>query len=199
MTRRATPANGFTLIEVLVTLLLLSALALMSYRSLDVVLSARDRVNAETGKWQQIGAFIDRFKQDVQLAAPYPVRDAGVMLPAWQGRITDDPGGPALEFSRFASVVGQDRLRRVAYALNSQGEIELWLWPGLNLAPDTVPTRYVVLSGVTDAVFEYLNTDLRWLPVWPLLPTDAAIPRAVRLQLVMDSGETIVRLIALNT
>lgn len=199
MMRRAKHANGFTLIEVLVTLLLLAALALMSYRSLDVVLTARDRVNAETGKWQQIGAFIDRFKQDVQLAAPYTVRGAGAMLPAWQGRTADDLSGPALEFSRFASVVGQDRLRRVAYALNSQGEIELWLWPGLNLAPDTEPARYVVLSGVTDAVFEYMSADLLWIPVWPLVPTDAAIPRAVRLQLVMDSGETIVRLIVLNT
>ncbi len=191
--------HGFTLIEVLITLVLLAALALMSYRSLDVVLTARDRVSTETLKWQQLGAFVDRFKQDVQMAAPYAVRNEGLLLPAWQGRAADDTSGPALEFSRFAAVPGQDRPRRVAYTLNDAAELELWLWPGLEQPPAIEPERHVVLSGVTAAVFEYLSADLQWVPVWPLLPTDAAIPRAVRLRIELSNGEVFVRMFALNT
>lgn len=208
-------SRGFTLIELLVTLLLLAALAVMSYRSLDVVLSARDRVNEETLKWQQLAAFMNRFKQDVQLAAPYTIRRADTLQAAWHGRIADNSASDStstsrpdamptasqalLEFSRFASIAGQDRLRRVAYFLNEADEIELWLWPGLDMLPSTPVARYVVLPGVSDLAFEYMNADLIWVPVWPVLPTDADIPRAVRMRLELLSGEVLTRTFSLST
>lgn len=193
--------DGFTLMEVLVTLLILTALALLSYRGLNTVLTTRDQVTAETDKWLQLGAFVARFKQDVQLAAPYPVRGAVELLPAWQGRYfsgdAPDPDYPALEFSRFASVEGQDRPRRVAYTLNAAGELELWLWPGLDVT--ATPARYPVLGGVVRAEFAYMNADLVWVAMWPLSPQDAAIPRAVRLTLELRTGEVFVRVFALGT
>jgi general secretion pathway protein J len=195
-TSRPGPA-GFTLIEVLVTLLILAALALLSYRGLDSVLTARERVTAETEKWQQLGAFVARFKQDVQLAAPYPGRGAAGVVPAWQGRTDTEVNGAALEFSRFASVEGQDRPRRVAYTMNEARELELWLWPGLDAAAE--PARYTVLRGVAGVAFDYMNADLVWVQTWPLLATDSAIPRAVRLRIELSTGEVLVRVFALST
>lgn len=197
--QRPLRCHGFTLIEVLVTLLLLAVLALLSYRSLAVVLSAREQVNAETAKWQQLAAFMTRFKQDVQLAAPYPARSNNTLLPAWLGSSITNDNEPLLEFSRFASVPGQDRLRRVAYTHNDKGELELWLWPALDMAAASEPARYVVLSGVDSVLIEYLDAELQWQPVWPLSPQAAAIPRAVRLQLQLASGEVLVRIFALGT
>lgn len=49
-----TAARGFTLIEVLTALLVLSLLALMSYRGLSAVLDAREHVRAETEKWRRV-------------------------------------------------------------------------------------------------------------------------------------------------
>ena len=194
----ARAACGFTLIELLTALLILSLLALMSYRGLGAVLDAREHVSQETDKWRRVANFFARFEQDVQLAAPRPVRTASGSAAAWLGRPEPTPG-PRLEFSRFASAEGVDMPRRVAYGLNEKQEIELWLWPGLDMAPDALTARYPVLSGVTKFEFQYLNADLAWVVAWPASLRDAAIPRAVRLRVVLASGEEIVRVFALNS
>ncbi len=76
-------ARGFTLIEVMSALLVLSLLALMSYRGLGAVLDAREHVKQETDKWRQVAAFFARFERDVELAAPRPVRTNDGIAPAW--------------------------------------------------------------------------------------------------------------------
>lgn len=198
MKKSAPSACGFTLIELLTALLILSLLALMSYRALSAVLDAREHVTGETDKWRRVASFFARFERDVQLAAPRPLRGASGSAPAWLGRPEPTPG-PRLEFSRFASAEGVDTPRRVAYGLNEKQEIELWLWPGPDIAPDTPPVRHAVLNGVTKLDIEYLNSELAWVGAWPASPRDAAIPRAVRLRVVRASGEEIVRVFALNS
>ena len=196
--KSALPARGFTLIELLAALLILSLLALMSYRGLGAVLDARAHVSQETEKWRRVAAFCARFQQDVQLAAPRPVRIASGEAPAWLGR-SDATPGPRLELSRFASAEGTDTPRRVAYGLNEKQEIELWLWPGLDAAPSALPARYPVLRGVVKFEIQQLNADLVWVGAWPTSPRDALIPRAVRLHIVLASCEEIVRVFALNS
>jgi len=196
--KSAHTACGFTLIELLTALLILSLLSLMSYRGLGAVLDARAQVGRETAKWQRVAAFCARFGQDVLLAAPRPVRTASGIVPAWLAT-PDATRGPRLEFSRFASAEDMDAPRRVAYGLNGKQEIELWLWPGLDAGPTTLPARYPVLDGVTKLELRYLNTDLAWVDSWPTSPADAAIPRAVRLRILLASGEEIVRVFALNS
>lgn len=191
-------SGGFTLIELLAALLILSALALMSYRGLGAVLDSRDHVARETDKWRRVAAFFARFERDVQLAAPRPVRFATGEAPAWRG-LPDGTSEPRLEFSRFASVEGLDSARRLAYRLNESQEIELWLWPGLDIAPGTLPARYPVLTGVTVFDPQYLDDSFTWLDVWPTSETDPAIPLAVRLRIVLASGEEIVRVYGLNS
>ena len=188
---------GFTLIELLTALLILSILALMSYRGLGAVLDARAHVTAETGKWRKVAAFFARFERDVQLAAPRPVRIASGEIPAWLARPQPSPN-PRLEFSRFASIEGMDSPRRVGYQLNEKQEIELWLWPGLDNSPAAVPVRYVVLAHVTTFELEYLNGESAWVNAWPGSRLDPPIPRAVRLHIVLASKEELVRVFALK-
>ncbi len=188
---------GFTLIEVLTALLILSVLALMSYRGLGAVLDARAHVTGETEKWRRVTAFFARFERDVQLAAPRRVRIASGEAPAWLGRLESSPD-PRLEFSRFASIEGIDVARRVAYRLNEKQEIELWLWPTLDIPPTAVPARYVVLAGVTTLDVQYLNADFAWVNEWPTSRLDPPIPLAVRLRIVLASKEELVRLYALK-
>jgi general secretion pathway protein J len=190
--------RGFTLIEVLAALLILSALALMSYRGLATVLDAREHVALETEKWRRVAAFIARFERDVQMAAPRQVRSASGSAPAWLGRPDGTPG-PRLEISRFASAEGVDTPRRIAYGLNERQEIELWLWSGLDVAPAATPARHAVLTGTAAFELQYLDADLAWADAWPTSPRDPEIPRAVRLRIGLASGEEIVRVIALNS
>ena len=191
-------ARGFTLIEVMSALLVLSLLALMSYRGHGAVLDAREHVKHETDKWRQVAAFFARFERDVELAAPRPVRTNDGIAPAWLGA----PAAAAeasLEFSRFASTEGVDTARRIGYRLNDRNEIELWLWPGLDIAPDALPARYAVLAGVKTFELQYLDPSLAWVDIWPTSPTDLPIPRAVRLRVVLASDEEIVRIFVLRS
>jgi general secretion pathway protein J len=199
---RRTGARGFTLIEILSALLILSLLALMSYRGLGAVLDAREHTRDETDKWRRVTSFLARFERDVQLAAPRQVRsitaDSSGTAPAWRGEVTTTQQA-RLEFSRFAATDGVDTARRIAYRLNEKNEVELWLWPGLDIAPDTMPARYPVLAGVTTFELQYLNPGLVWVTAWPSAPTDPPIPQAVRLRIVLASSEEIVRVFALQS
>lgn len=174
--------RGFTLIELMCALLILALLALMSFRGLGAVLDARDHVRQETEKWRGVAAFLSRFQRDLQLSAPRPVRAAS-------GR---------LEFSRFAAAEDVDTPRRIAYVLNENREIELWLWPGFDAAPDAQAARYPVLSAVALFELQYLDTELAWVDAWPRSERDAPLPRALRLRIVLASGEELVRVFALK-
>ena len=189
--------HGFTLIELLTALLILSVLAIMSYRGLGAVLDGRARVTGETEKWRKVAAFFARFERDVQLAAPRPVRIPSGDAPAWLGRQESSPD-PILEFSRFNSLEGIDAGRRIGYRLNEKNDIELWLWPDLDVAPTALPARYVVLAGVTVLELQYLNADSVWVNIWPGSRLDPPIPRAVRLRIVLGSKEELVRIFALS-
>lgn len=193
-----TGARGFTLVELLAALLVLSLLALMSYRSLGAVLDAREHVSQETVKWQRVAAFFARFKRDVELGSPRPVRSGAGIAPAWRGEAMASSMAQ-LEFSRFASNEAIDTARRVGYRLNEKEEIELWLWPGLDVAPNTAPARHAVLGGVKVFQLQYLDRALAWVDAWPMSPSDTPLPRAVRLRIVLASGEEIVRIFALQS
>lgn len=190
--------RGFTLVELLTALLVLSLLALMSYRGLGAVLDAREHVKLESDKWRHLATFLARFERDVELASPRTMRTAGELLPAWHG-VPAATEVPRLEFSRFAANEGADSARRIAYQLNDRQQIELWLWPGIDVAPGAQPERYPVLSGVAALELQYLNADLVWVDVWPSSPQAAAIPLALRLKIVLASNEEIVRIFALKS
>jgi len=191
-------ARGFTLVELLTALLVLSLLALMSYRGLGAVLDAREQVRDETEKWRSVAAFFARFERDVELASPRTVRTAAGEAPAWRADAVATSQA-RLEFSRFASGGGVDTARRIGYGLNEKREIELWLWPGLDIAPDASPARYAVLAGVKAFELQYLDRTLKWVDAWPSAPDDPQIPRAVRLRIVLESDEEIVRVFALQS
>jgi general secretion pathway protein J len=195
---RGAGPRGFTLIELLVVLLVLSILALMSYRGLGAIIETREHVTQEIVKWRSVAAFFARFERDVHLAMPRAVRGAGGATPAWYGTPNATPG-PRLQFSRFAAVDDVDTARRLAYSLNDQQQIELWLWPGLDIAPAGAPARYPLLDGVAKFELRYLNAGLAWVDAWPAAAADTAIPRAVQLRLVLASGEEFVRIFELKS
>ena len=188
-------AHGFTLIELLTALVILSLLGLMSYRGLGAVLDAREHVTQETGKWRAVEAFFTRFERDVQLAAPRAVRGASGGAPALRGR-HDAVNAALIELTRFGAADGAEPPQRIAYAVNALDEIELWLWPALD-APPVEPQRHRVLSGVRRVDLQYLASDRAWVDDWPAARSERPLPLAVRVRLVLVSGEEIVRVFSL--
>jgi general secretion pathway protein J len=56
-----------------------------------------------------------------------------------------------------------------------------------------------VLTGVSKLELEYLNSDRIWLNIWPGVTASPAvasssIPQAVRLRMVLASGEEVLRI-----
>jgi general secretion pathway protein J len=169
-------SRGFTLIELMCALVILSLLALMSFRGLGAVLDARDQVKQETEKWRALSAFFSRLQRDVQLSAPLPVR----------------ADSRSLEFTRLAPE-GKDAPSRVAYVMNERKEIELWLWP----TPDGAPARHLVLPAVAQFDLQYLDRTLAWRDAWASSEAEP-LPLALRLRIVLASGEELVRLFSLR-
>jgi len=168
--------RGFTLIELMCALVILSLLALLSFRGLGAVLDARDQVKQETEKWRALSAFFSRLQRDVQLSAPRPVR----------------ADSRRLEFTRLAAE-GKDAPSRVAYVMNESREIELWLWS----TPDGDPTRHLVLPAVAQFELHYLDHTLAWRAAWASSEA-GALPLALRVRIVLASGEELVRVFSLR-
>jgi general secretion pathway protein J len=152
-------ARGFTLIELMCALLILSLLAVLSFRGLAAVLDSRDQVRQETQKWRNVSTLFARFQRDLQLSAPSPLRGTAT----------------SVEFSRLATAEGLDAPRQVTYQLNQN-------------------------HGVALAKFElqYLDGALAWIDAWPRSERDAPLPQALRVRLVLASGEELVRVFALK-
>lgn len=193
--KKRSHARGFTLIELMTALVILALLGLMSYRGLSAVLDSREHVARETAKWRALAAFFNRLENDLQRAAPRPVRGASADSAALRG--ARSASGDSIELTRFGAHDGGEAPRRIAYTKNAAHEIELWLWPGLDAAPLSQPQRYPVLSGVTRLEFDYLGADLAWLDGWPSPGSARLLPAAVRVRVVLASGEELVRVFAL--
>jgi len=197
------PQRGFTLIELLVALVVLSVLAVAGYRSLDAVLQARERVAAETRKWQHLAFFFARVNQDVAQAVQRPVRDAeGVVVrAAWLGNaVVVGDNDAQLIFTR-AGIPDQGGAlqapQRIGYRLE-QGAIVMLRWPALDMLQKVQPVRYTVLEGVRDFQLRYLDRDNIWQQQWQY-PTDLnKLPVALEMTLTLTGGEVITRLFALQ-
>ncbi len=193
--------GGFTLVELLVALVVLSLLSVAGYRGLDALLKTREHIAAETRKWQHLEFFFSRIEQDVAQAVHRPIKNqAGVVEPEWIGRsvvVADDEAD--LEFTR-AGIPGQDEdmlpPQRIGYRLQ-QGSIRLLRWPFPDQAPGTEPVRYPLLDGVREFHLRYLDAGGNWLDQWP--PGQSGmLPMAVEVALVLTGGEKVVRVFALQ-
>ena len=195
--------RGFTLIELLVALVILTLLSVAGYRGLDAVLQTRERVAAETRKWQHLAFFFARMSQDVAQAVQRPVRDedGAIVRAAWVGTAVKVGENDAeLIFTR-AGIPDQGGAlqapQRIGYRLE-QGAIVMLRWPALDQAQRVKPVRYTLLEGVRDFKLRYLDRDGIWQLQWQY-PSDLnRLPVATEITLTLASGEVITRLLALQ-
>ena len=200
--------RGFTLIELLVALVILTLLSVAGYRGLDAVLQTRERVAAETRKWQHLAFFFARMNQDIAQAVQRPVRDEdGVIVrAAWVGNaVTVGENDAELIFTR-AGIPDQGGAlqapQRIGYRLE-HGAIVMLRWPALDQPPRVKPVRYPVLEGVREFSLRYLDRDRvgKWQLQWPYpsaLDPLIILPVAVEVTLTLVSGDIITRIFALQ-
>lgn len=196
------PQSGFTLIELLVSLVILALLSVAGYRSLDAVLQTRERVAAETRKWQHLTFFFARLEQDIAQAVQRSVRDSGDQVrPEWIGHaVVVGEDDAELTFTRAGIADQAATMRsplRIAYRLE-QGNIVLLRWQALDQPARARPVRYPLLEGVREFKWRYLDALGDWQAEWPPTGSAMGLPQAAEVSLTLSSGDKLTRIFALQ-
>ena len=194
---------GFTLIELLVALFVFALLAVTAYRGLNAVTQTRAHIDQETRKWQALERFFARLDGETAQVLQRPVRTAnGAEAPAWVG--TPSAAGSLedaqLSFTRnggFDADGAPLPPQRIGYRLR-QGKLELLRWTALDSAPYNAPSVDAVLEDVNEFNVRHLTGRMTWEKQWPPSVADAALPKGVEVELVLKSGEKLVRFFSLQ-
>lgn len=194
--------TGYTLLELLVSLVILALLSAAGYSSLNAVLQTRERVAAETRKWQHIELFFSRLELDIAQAIHRSVRDAhGVTNAEWIGHaVVVGEDDAELTFTRsgyFDQGLAMQVPQRIAYR-HEQNNIVMLRWPTLDLAERATPARYPLLNGVTAFTLRYLDSNGIWQTQWPVPGNSAGLPQAAEISLTLTGGDKLLRIFALQ-
>jgi general secretion pathway protein J len=191
--------RGFTLIEILVALVILAVVALLAYRATAAMSDGEARLLAESERWRMLDGFFARIEADMREAVPRGSRHGGAVEPAWWSQAADSAGNSLLAFTRagpeFAvepGVAGQ----RIGYRLVGD-RIEVIYWPQLDNVDDARASAYPLVSGVRQFRVSQVGAGTAWLPRWPVTG-DFPVPRAVRIEIMLDDGASIDREIVLR-
>jgi len=189
---------GFTLIEVLLALAIVAVISLLGYRALSALSESETRLTTEATRWRTLDLFFARLEGDLREAVPRSARLGASRMPPWVGA-TDALGNGALEFSRagpeFTLEPGSAG-QRIAYRFDS-GTVEVLYWPGYDRPREAQPTAYPLVSNVARFRLSYLASSGSWVDAWPIA-READLPRAVKVELTLASGEVIERWLALR-
>ena len=190
--------SGFTLIEVLLALLILSVIAVLGYRAIAALSESETKLSNEATRWRTLDLFFARLEGDLRQAMPRPARFGDTRMAAWIGS-ADVNGNSALEFSRagpeFALEAGSAG-QRLAYGFRD-GAVEVRYWASYDRPLNAEPTAYPLVTDIAQFHLSYLTRSGQWSDVWPITG-EAELPRAVRVQLALASGEAIERWLALR-
>jgi general secretion pathway protein J len=201
--------RGFTLIEVLIAIAIFAVMSAFAYRALSSILNARERVAQENQKWREVSTFFARLEADLANAVTRSIRNSNNLdTKAFIGNATfnNDSEGQ-LMFTRMGLPGASGTLaapQRLGYRVK-QGNLEELVWPVLDQGPRTVPAVYPLLSGVNTFTVRYFDANSNsWQGSWPLSSNSGTtatqtIPRAVEVALTLDSGETLTRVLLLNS
>ena len=191
--------RGFTLLDILIAMAIVAAMAVLGYRALAALSDSESRLSAESVRWGELDAFFARMEADLRQAVPRSARLAATRVPAWLGTVTVADGNSVLEFSRAGpefNIEPGSAGQRLGYRLRD-GAIEVLYWPGYDRPPGQSPAPYALLADVARFRLSYLTTEGAWVDAWPA-DQQPELPRAVRVELTLASGDVIERWLVLR-
>lgn len=194
-------SRGFTLLELLAAMAVLTVLGALAFRGLGSVLDAESRLQVETRRWNDLALLFSQLGEDMTMAVARPVRGfAGRTSPALSLRESTDLTQPQLVLTRLGIGEGsaaQSAPRRVGYRLR-EGKLEYLVWPSPDGVSGAPPAAHVALEHVAAVQWQALDADGRWLSAWPPGPGANALPRAVAVRLTLAGGDEVTRILALR-
>jgi general secretion pathway protein J len=162
-------ATGFTLIEVLVALLILSVMSALGYSTYKAARISAERAQESLKRTREIEFGLRVMLQDFAQAVPRPIRDplGTSRLPAFRG----GPGAPTLlDLTRagWSNTAGMQRstLQRVSYALTGD-KLQRSYQTVLDPTTQNTPVVVDLLTGVSSIKFNFLDSNQGWNTQWP--------------------------------
>jgi len=189
----STAGRGFTLIEVVVSLMLLAVMSIMAWQAVDVVLGVNQRSRDSLAAtvqlqraWQQIGS-------DIYHLRARPFADGlGTVEGAY---VTGRNELRVLSLSRGGGApiaANPTGLTRVNY-VHEGSELLRQSWP-VHVSPRAVaPQQQVLLQAVQNIRFEQLNHQNDFVPAWPPFNEEhglTSLPRLVRVTITLNDGSS---------
>lgn len=211
--RRRSHVGGFTLVEALVAIAILGVIALLAWRATDAMTRSEAAISTESRRWQDLEAILARMETDMRAALPrvtyasgylpgdtQPVTASSIagVAPGWAAAL-DPESDTVLAFARGGPDAFDDPAaggQRVGYRLQD-GRLEVLYWPQLDDAPGTEPAVYTLARDIRHFRVLQLTREGTWSPSWPVAGENA-IPRGVRIDLTLDDGSVIERILALR-
>ena len=197
--------RGFTLIEVLVSVFLLSVLAAFCYETLNFVRKSRESTTASFDRVRDLELAIHLMTADFEQVEPRPVRDqlGTAVQPALlaDARSTDIV---ALTRGGWPNSIGLPRgtLQRVTYLIDN-GTLIRQYPTVLDATLANAPVRRQILKDVVSVHIRYMDTTRTWQEQWPPLAANAAVtptavssrPIAVEITVELKDAGKITRLV----
>jgi|WetSurMetagenome_2_1015567.scaffolds.fasta_scaffold07411_3 general secretion pathway protein J len=164
------PAGGFTLLELLLSVAILSLIVMILGGAFRLVVRSWERGEGAVEEFRKTRMVLDRISAQIKSIYPYRIKKDGKWMLALQGR------SHVFQFVSPLSIQSPliSGLVWVRYSLQDEGArgknflVQEWMVPGNNFFPGSADelaqkgVTMVLLSGVDDVTFEYL-----------LLPDDA--------------------------
>lgn len=193
--------RGFTLLELLVAIAILSLVAVGSYELLFSTIATRDQAMTRERGLRELQRAEMLLQRDLVQAVKRPVRDEfGDVQPGFV-----IPRANQMEFSRLGwrNPLQEPRSEVVRVRwLVANGRLLREHWPVLDRARTSTPVRIVLLDDVSDFHLQvFANKD--WNATWPLLgsatrnPASVPPPDAVDIRFSLKPFGEVRRVIAL--
>lgn len=178
--------KGFTLLEIIVALFIFSIVSMIMVAALHSVLTSQSSTASKAERLAKLQVALLLLSRDVEQTLNRPVIDAQGAIQGFIGQsdmMTFTHAGLANPFGQLLRTT----LQRTRYQF-SQNNLIRMTWPALDLTRDTTSDSRTLLTNISTAKFEYLDSKGHFQSVWPPLDQQNAIlPRAVRVSLTLKN------------
>jgi general secretion pathway protein J len=202
MTRRQC---GFTLLEILVSMVILAVMGLMAYRAVSEARVSVDNAEGHLGRLREVQRAVQVITTDFRNLTRRPVRES--IGDGTRATLLRDPNASSLvELSHagWPNGAGTPRgtAQRVVYRLE-ESKLLREHWTVMDPTLASPPVRRELLDRVESVEIRYMNSGREWVTEWPPLNTTGdrgfyARPLAVEVTLLLSDYGEIRRLVEVS-